>query len=47
MLAFLASCQQLMCTTNDPELAHLSSVLKKEYLVDMLLHGVNFFFFFE
>jgi len=42
MLASLASCQQLMYATNDPELAHFSSMLKKEYLVDMLLCGVRF-----
>lgn len=29
-----------MCTTNDPELVYLSSLLKKEYLVDMLLRGI-------
>lgn len=42
MLSSLASCQQLMCSANDPELAHPSSVLKKEYLGDMLVYVVLF-----
>lgn len=32
-----------MYTTNDLELAHVSSVFKEEYLVDMLLLGLRFF----
>lgn len=42
MLSSLVPCQQLMCSTNDPELAHPSSVLKKEYLGDMLVYVVLF-----
>lgn len=42
MLSSLVPCQQLMCSTNDPELAHPSSVLKNEYLGDMLVYVVLF-----